>query len=206
MTGLLRLNSQVIPKAYRHGFDSFKLYSAMKLHIHGGYDGTKYKFKKSVAAKYNHDNFPDQYLFNRVARDYTIEQQMIFFGRNLIDHGYIRDFSGDTGVNNFLVSSGFIEQSEVRFKDAFGSYLLLLHKRGIKFSESLNGLDPFIGKGIEKGQVPIEFLICLDAIAPFLENNESLLYKDKFRRIWKYSKILNINTQLAKEVVRSCVR
>lgn len=206
MTGLLSLNRQVIPKAYRHGFDSFKLYSAMKLHVQGSYDGTKYCFKKPVAAKYNHDSFPDQFVFNRIAKEYTIEEQMIFFGRNLIDHGYVRDFSGDTGSKNFLEAKGFIEQSSTVFKDMFNSYLLLLHKRGIKFSESLTGQSPFIAKGFELGRVPAEFLLCLDAAFPFLEKSESLIYQDLFKKVSKYGRLFIINTQLTKEVIRSCVR
>ena len=205
MSGIITLNTSNIPRMYRHGFDTYKLYSAMNLHIRGSYDGTKYQFRKKVPVKWNHDNFPDKYIFNRIARDYSFEQQMVFFGRNLIDWNYIRDFGGDSGSRAFLESMGVIENSENRFRDLFNSYLIVLYNKQITFSESLKGQLPLIARGYSIGKVPVEFLLCLDSISPFLENAECLVYQDSFKRIWKYGKLFAINKSRIKEIISSCV-
>lgn len=203
MSALLSLHPAATQKAFRNGFEAFKLYSAVSLHITSNYDGVKYGFKKPVAKKWNEHSYPEKFAFDRIARNVKPEDWGLYFGRNCINANWVRDFIGDEGEARLNRSRGFVENSQKQFEAMFSSYLILLHNRRIRYTESLKGQTPFILQEFDAGRLPAEFLVLLDRYTPFLENAESMIYKDLAFRLFKYSKMFAVNQVLLKDVIKS---
>ena len=203
MTALLSLKPTATPKVFRNGFEAYKLYTAVNLHITSKYDGVKYSFKKPVAAKHSEYSFPEKHAFDRIAKNVVPSEWVLYFGRNSIHGKWVRDFIGDTGESRLLQSRGFLENPKKQFEAMFNSYLILLYNSRIKFSESLRGQTPFILKEFEAGRLPAEFIVLIDSIVPFLENAESFIYKDLAFRLYKYGTLFAVNKVLLKDVIKS---
>lgn len=203
MTALLSLKPTAMPKVFRNGFEAYKLYTAVSLHITSKYDGVKYSFKKPAPKKWDEFNYPEKFAFDRIARNYKPEDWVLFYGRNAIHSNWVRDFLGDVGESRLLQSKGFLDNPKNQFEPMFSSYLIALYNKHIKFSSSLKGETPFILSEFEQGRLSAEFLILVDAIVPFLKDAESFIYKDTAFRLHKYSKLFTVNEVLLKDVIKS---
>lgn len=203
MTVLLKLRQIANPKTYRNGFEAFKIYSAVKRHITTSYNGVKYDFKLRVSPKHTPESFPEKYIFDKIARNYKPSEWGLLFARNAIHTEWVRDFAGDEGQARFNQSSGFLENSFKRFESEFNSYLISCHNRKTKFSESLRGETPLIFVELEQGRVSLEFLVLIDAVAPFLKTCDSFLYKDYAKKISKYAELFCIDKKLLSDAIKS---
>ena len=203
MTALLRMKPTAMPKVFRNGFEAYKLYSAVSMHIRTKYDGVKYNFKKPVGKNYDEHHYPEKHAFDRIARNHPSQDWVLFFGRNCIHSNWVRDFLGDTGESRLLQAKGFLDNPKNQFESMFSSYLISLYNKRIKFSESLKGQSPFILNEFEQGRLTAEFVILIDAIVPFLKDAESLIYKDTAFRLHKYSTLFTVNEVLLKDVIKS---
>lgn len=200
---MIELKPALIPTGYRNGFEAYKLYSAISLHIQSDYDGVKYRWKKKIPAKHTPESFPDKYLFDKISRKYQQADWPLLFGRNCINTGWIREVLGDEGESRFLASRGFLENAQNKFESLFRSYLFSLHNNRIKFGDSLTGQTPFIMNQVQQKVYPIEFLILVDAITPFLATTNSIVYGGIAKRISKYGMMFHIDQKLLKDVVKS---
>ena len=203
MTALLSLKPTATPKVFRNGFEAYKLYSAVNLHITSNYDGVKYSFKKPVAKKWNEYSFPEKHAFDRIARNYKPEDWVLLYGRNCINSNWIRDFLGEVGESRLLQAKGFLDNPKKQFESMFNSYLISLYNRHIKFSDSLRGQTPFILSEFEQGRLTAEFLVLIDSVVPFLKDAESFIYKDIAFRLYKYGRLFAVNEVLLKDVIKS---
>lgn len=203
MTALLSLIPSATPKVFRNGFEAYKLYTAVNLHITSNYDGVKYSFKKPVAKKWNEYSFPEKFAFDRIAKNVKPAEWVMFFGRNCINANWVREFMGDIGETRLNQTRGFLENPHKQFEAMFSSYLIMLHNRQMKYTESLKGQTPLILQEFEQNRVSAEFVVLINALTPFLEHTDSLIYKDVAYRLFKYSKLFAVNKVLLKDVVKS---
>lgn len=203
MSALLNLIPSATPKVFRNGFEAYKLYTAVSLHITSNYDGIKYSFRKPVAKKWNEHSFPEKYAFDRIAKHIHPTEWILYFGKNCINANWVREFMGDEGEARLNQARGFLENPKKQFEAMFNSYLIMLHNRQIKYSESLKGETPLILQEFEQGRVSAEFVVLIDALTPFLETTDSLIYKDVAYRLFKYSKLFAVDKVLLKDVVKS---
>lgn len=200
---MIQLNPSLIPTGYRHGFEAYKLFSAVSNHIDGKFDGVKYRWKKKIPAQYSYESYPEKYLFEKIARNHPMEDWLLLFARNCINSGWARDVLTDDAVGRFLQARGFIENAEKRFENLFKSYLISCHNGRIKYADSLKGQVPFILLQAQQKVVPIEFLVLVDSATPFLSEINSLMYSGIAKRIQRYQMIFDIDTKLLRNAIKS---
>lgn len=204
MSSLIHLDPTSIPTGYRNGFEAFRLYRAISTHLTTQkYDASKYKWRGFVNKDYTPDSFPDKFIFERIAKRYTREEWPLLFGRIGLNTGWIRDILNDESEARFLEARGFIEDAENKFSNLFRSYLLSLHNKGMKFTDSLTGQTPWIFNQLQQKVYPIEFAVLLDAVSPFLHRQNSIVYGGISWKIHKYSMLFCIDKKILSNVVKS---
>jgi hypothetical protein len=204
MSSLIQIDPDSIPTGYRNGFEAYKLYVAVSSHItQAKYDASKYRWKRKINAAHSPDAFPDKYTFDKIAKRYPREDWSLLFARVCINSGWVRDILSDDAEQRYLESRGFLENAENKFVNLFRSYLLSLHNKGMKFTDSLTGQTPWVFTQLQQKVYPIEFVVLLDAVSPFLANNNSIVYGGISQKIHKYSKLFCIDKKILSHVVKS---
>lgn len=204
MSSLIQLDPTSIPTGYRNGFEAYRLYKAISLHLtRKTYDASKYRWRGFVPDHLTPDSYPDKFTFERIAKRYTREEWPLLFGRTGLNSGWIRDVLNDESEAKFLEARGFIENAENKFENLFRSYLLSLHNKGMKFTDSLTGQTPWIFTQLQQKVYPIEFAVLLDAVSPFLADHTFIVYGGISQKIHKYSKLFCIDKKILSNVVKS---
>jgi len=85
-----------------NGYETYKIYQALKLHFTTDYDAVKYNFKTSVKV----DTFEkrrDRYFFEKLSRNYSREELIQYFAANLIHNTnmWIGEFN-DNRLNEYI--------------------------------------------------------------------------------------------------------
>tara|TARA_Y100000004_G_scaffold130349_1_gene146980 strand:- start:657 stop:1283 length:627 start_codon:yes stop_codon:yes gene_type:complete len=85
-----------------NGYETYKIYQALRLHFTTDYDAVKYNFKTAVKV----DTFEkrrDRYFFEKLSRNYNREELIQYFAANLIHNTnmWIGEFN-DNRLNEYI--------------------------------------------------------------------------------------------------------
>ena len=85
-----------------NGYETYKIYQALRLHFTTDYDAVKYNFKTAVKVD-TFEKRKDRYFFEKLSRNYSREELIQYFAANLIHNTnmWIGEFN-DNRLNEYI--------------------------------------------------------------------------------------------------------
>ena len=85
-----------------NGYETYKIYQALRLHFTTDYDAVKYNFKTAVKVD-TFEKRKDRYFFEKLSRNYNREELIQYFAANLIHNTnmWIGEFN-DNRLNEYI--------------------------------------------------------------------------------------------------------
>ncbi len=184
------------------GYETFKLWTALKLHFRTDYEYFKYNGATNVSQQ-SFENNSNKFIFYKLSRKYTKLED--FFLANLVyadikwDGDLLRP-EADQNFKNFLKNKQMLTQlfknqilelSDV-YQNALDNYGKTAAIESLDgYLKVRNGETPYLLRLVYKGKITIEVLIILDILMNFFpywekEIKNDLLWPEMHRRCVKF--------------------
>ena len=186
---------------YLSPFETYKIYTALKLHFKSDYDAIKYNYKTTVTLK-SFDRRKDKYYFAKIGKDRQSEERVIsYIVSNFVDDPtrWVGSFSKDCHRKR----ASRLDALEYIFEKDCARLRPIL--------ESLLSDDQSFPRVIEllhQGEISIETVSILNRFTRFVERVKvpENLWEDTRRRIVKYEPFLRYDRKKLGEIVKSSLQ
>jgi hypothetical protein len=197
------------------GFETYKLYHALKLHFTGSYDYFKYNGKSKVSYT-NFTSSSGKYQFVKLSRKYNLEEMKDFLVANFIEGK--GDWIGDLlseGDDRYLKWQKRIQSLTYTFTNDIQHILETYADNREAPFKVFKGQQPDLLGLVLRGKVALETLCILDDILNFLprwkkEITDDIIWPTHYRLFIKYKPFIEYDKEkfknILKENIRTCGR
>tara|TARA_R110000782_G_scaffold172548_1_gene264139 strand:+ start:1614 stop:2201 length:588 start_codon:yes stop_codon:yes gene_type:complete len=186
-------------------YDSYTIYSALKLHFESkSYDAIKYNFKTRVTQK-SFWKRKDKYFFAKAGKKFNERKGMINFyvshfvnGKSWIGDMLKDEHIYDDWVKRYESLGYLVEEDLYKLEEEFGEFDVLF--------KSQNGQLPPIVKSYLAEEVSIETVVIMDKLLGFVNRvdkniNDTILWPDIKSRLIKYGPFVEFDPARSKKII-----
>ena len=190
-----------------NGYETYKIYQALKLHFTTDYNAVKYNFKTAVKVD-TFEKRKDRYFFEKLSRNYNREQLIEYFTANLVHNPnkWIGDFE-DNRLNEYI-------SRKEKLTYLVTEDMKKMSNKGYTFDELCSLSDdktwnPLI-EALRSDEIHIETVTTIDILVNFLnrvrsEINDPLgINKQMIDLVLKY-KLIALQSPLPRERLKNKV-
>ena len=194
------------------GFDVYKIYLAIKLHVTSeSYDYFKHN-GKTTARLNTFTKRRDRYFFHKLSRSYSSSACVDYFVAGFIgsDSVWIGDVVGKSGQENYTRWQKRIESLSYVFEGDVNTLLEFIEEKKIKFDDLFkvkDGQHPPLVKLYIANKITIESMIILDDILNYTKQfnkqiKETVIWPKKYKLLMNYKPFLKYNTTKMKMIIK----
>ncbi|CAL1328795.1 DNA helicase loader [Escherichia phage FL12] len=203
---------------YIDGKSVYKLYLMIKQHMNGKYDVIKYNWCMRVSdAAYQKRR--DKYFFQKLSEKYKLKELALIFISNLVANqdAWIGDISDADALVFYREYIGRLKQIKFKFEEDIRNIYYFSKKVEVSAFKEIFEYNPkvqssYIFKLLQSNIISFETFILLDSFLNIIdkhdEQTDNLVWNNYSIKLKAYRKILNIDSQKAKnvfiETVKSC--
>lgn len=203
---------------YIDGKSVYKLYLMIKQHMNGKYDVIKYNWCMRVSdAAYQKRR--DKYFFQKLSEKYKLKELTLIFISNLVANqdAWIGDISDADALVFYREYIGRLKQIKFKFEEDIRNIYYFSKKVEVSAFKEIFEYNPkvqssYIFKLLQSNIISFETFILLDSFLNIIdkhdEQTDNLVWNNYSIKLKAYRKILNIDSQKAKnvfiETVKSC--
>ena len=206
MQTLFEVKAQT-PATWTNGFNIFRIYCALKGHVQGTFDISKYGLKTRVT-KESFNKRKDSVMFERIANKLDAKDAYKLIAYNLSSNPECISFelSGADSYLFYLKKTGILERIHTVFADDIKVLFKTLHDNNKKFKDLFIGSDhPVIIQLLIREEINIESVILINSFIPVIElmekaYSDDILWQKWYVKLVQYEKLCDINSKLAKEI------
>ncbi|WBF82923.1 DNA helicase loader [Escherichia phage a48] len=203
---------------YIDGKSVYKLYLMIKQHMNGKYDVIKYNWCMRVSdAAYQKRR--DKYFFQKLSEKYKLKELTLIFISNLVANqdAWIGDISDADALVFYREYIGRLKQVKFKFEEDIRNIYYFSKKVEVSAFKEIFEYNPkvqssYIFKLLQSNIISFETFILLDSFLNIIdkhdEQTDNLVWNNYSIKLKAYRKILNIDSQKAKnvfiETVKSC--
>ena len=196
----------------------YKLYLMIKQHMNGKYDVIKYNWCMRVSdAAYQKRR--DKYFFQKLSEKYKLKELALIFISNLVANqdAWIGDISDADALVFYREYIGRLKQIKFKFEEDIRNIYYFSKKVEVSAFKEIFEYNPkvqssYIFKLLQSNIISFETFILLDSFLNIIdkhdEQTDNLVWNNYSIKLKAYRKILNIDSQKAKnvfiETVKSC--
>lgn len=197
----------VLKTGWTSGYNIYRLYCAMKGHIQGTFDITKYGAKTNASLD-AYNKRTDKIFFERLSKKLNTTDCYHLILYNLVGNPDCLSYelSGSDAYHYYLKHQGRLDRIRQIYQEEVGTIFSILKKSKKSFKNLLTGDGhPVILQLLIQERVSIETLLLIDSFLPILEEvnknfKDDMIWTSWYTKIVQYRKLLNINSTLAKDL------
>ncbi|CAL9958747.1 DNA helicase loader [Vibrio phage K567] len=197
----------VLPRTWVNGFSIFRVYCAVKAHMGGKYDISKYKLgMKTPQSAF--EKRSDKVFFERLAKRLTLNDCYQLLVSNLAanPNAISYEIAGADAHEFWLKHTGFMEIYSQHYKNELLTIFTLINKEQKKFKDLFRGEGhPVIMQLVLRNTISIETFVILNRLLNFVpvidkDYGDDIFWHEFKTRALAYDKLLKIDEKLAKEM------
>jgi hypothetical protein len=197
----------VLPQTWTSGYSVFKIYCAVKAHMNGKYDISKYKLGMKTPRS-TYDKRKDKVFFERIAARLSIKDCYWLMVSNLAanPNAISYEIAGADAHEFWLKHTGFLESFSVHYKNELLSIFSLINRENKTFKDLFTGDGhPVIMQLVMRNIISIETFVILNKLLKFVDvidktYHDDLLWYSFKTRVISYDKLLKIDLEIAKDL------
>ncbi len=197
----------VLPQTWASGFSIFRVYCAVKAHMGGKYDISKYKLgMKTPQSAFEKRN--DKVFFERLAKRLSLNDCYRLLVSNLAanPNAISYEIAGADAHEFWLKHTGFMEIYSQHYKNELLTIFTLINRENKKFKDLFSGEGhPVIMQLVLRNTISIETFVILNRLLNFVpvidkDYGDDIFWYEFRTRVLAYDKLLKIDEKLAKEM------
>ncbi|AUR85767.1 helicase assembly protein [Vibrio phage 1.081.O._10N.286.52.C2] len=197
----------VLPRTWVSGFSIFRTYCAVKAHMSGKYDISKYKLAMKTRES-AYEKRSDKVFFERLAKRHTLNDCYQLLVSNLAanPNAISYEIAGADAHEFWLKHTGFLEIYSQHYKSELLTLFTLINSENKKFKDLFRGEGhPVIMQLVLRGTISIETFVILNRLLNFVpvidkDYGDDIFWFEFKTRALAYDKLLKIDDKLAKEM------
>ena len=207
MQGLLSIKDSH-KTTYVTGYSVFRVYCAVKAHMSGSYDISKYGLLNIKVSESSYQKRNDRVFFERLAKKLPLNEcyQMLVFNLAANAETLSYELADSDAFDFYKQHVSIIQRMTYVFKEELSAVFNLLEEKEKNFSDLFIGTGhPVIIQLLLRKTISLETFLLLDSflkIIPRVDNHcpDDIMWRSLKDRLVGYQKLLDINTTLARDL------